>query len=154
MAACSRSSSPASMASTRSMSAAVVSVSAVIGSLPSLCMHKCSTPRAGSHRPPPQAPATGEAVILSGLDLTSAALQARASGHARTCLLRTRVNSARERAGSKDPALVISASDLLLVARLLQACALLLLHLARGLGSMFERNAAERFGPLLEEALV
>src|SRR5215208_3480179 len=60
---------------------------------------------------------------------------------------------ARERAGSKDPALVITASDLLLVGRLLQACDLLL-RLARDLASMFERNAAERFGPLLEEALV
>src|SRR5215216_7452042 len=60
---------------------------------------------------------------------------------------------ARERAGSKDPALAITASDLLLVGRLLQACGLLL-RLARSLASMFERNAAERFGPLLEEALV
>src|SRR5215218_10214286 len=60
---------------------------------------------------------------------------------------------ARERAGSKDPALVITASDLLLVGRLLQACGLLL-RLARSLASIFERHAGERFGPLLEEALV
>src|SRR5215213_11280279 len=60
---------------------------------------------------------------------------------------------ARERAGSKDPALVITASDLLLVGRLLQACGLLL-RLARGLASIVERHAGERFGPLLEEALV
>src|SRR5215208_6366952 len=36
---------------------------------------------------------------------------------------------------------------------LLQACGLLL-RLTRGLASIFERHAAERFGPLLEEALV
>src|SRR5215216_7452370 len=64
----------------------------------------------------------------------------------------TRVNKARERAGSKYPALLITASDLLL-GRLLQACGLLL-RLARGLASIFERHAGERFGPLLEEALV
>src|SRR5215213_10271483 len=60
---------------------------------------------------------------------------------------------ARERAGSLDPALLITASDLLLVGRLLQACGLLL-RLARGLMSKFKRYAGERFGPLLEEALV
>src|SRR5215204_1652987 len=64
----------------------------------------------------------------------------------------TRVNKARERAGSKDPALLITASDLLL-GRLLQACGLLL-RLVRSLASIFERHAAERFGPLLEEELV
>src|SRR5215216_5739260 len=64
----------------------------------------------------------------------------------------TRVNKARERAGSKYPALMITASDLL-PGRLLQACGLLL-RLARGLASIFERHAGERFGPLLEEALV
>src|SRR5215208_5688257 len=68
-------------------------------------------------------------------------------------LPRTRVNKARERAGSKNPALLITASELLLVGRLLQACTLLL-RLARGLPSIVERHAAERFGPLLEEALV
>src|SRR5215211_8154090 len=60
---------------------------------------------------------------------------------------------ARERAGSKNPALLITASDLPLVGRLLQACGLLV-RLARGLASIFERHAAERFGPLLEEVLV
>ena len=60
---------------------------------------------------------------------------------------------ARERAGFLDPALVITASDLPLVDRLLQACGFLL-RLARGLASMFERHATERFSPLLEEALV
>src|SRR5215218_5553130 len=64
----------------------------------------------------------------------------------------TRVNKARERAGSKDPALLITASDLL-PGRLLQACGLLL-RLVRDLASIFERHAAERLGPLLEEALV
>src|SRR5829696_2684442 len=68
-------------------------------------------------------------------------------------LPRTRVNKARERAGSKDPALLITASELLLVGRLLQACALLL-RLARSLPSIVERHAGERFSPLLEEALV
>src|SRR5215218_7678315 len=63
-----------------------------------------------------------------------------------------RVNKARERAGYLDPALLITASDLL-PGRLLQACGLLL-RLARGLASIFERHAGERFGPLLEEALV
>src|SRR5829696_1871373 len=68
-------------------------------------------------------------------------------------LLRTPVNKARERGWvSKDPALLITASDLLL-GRLLQACGLLV-RLVRGLASMFERHASERFGPLLEEALV
>src|SRR5215204_6836401 len=64
----------------------------------------------------------------------------------------TRVNKARERAGSLDPALLITASDLL-PGRLLQACGLLV-RLARGLASIFERHAGERLGPLLEEALV
>src|SRR5215211_1217492 len=64
----------------------------------------------------------------------------------------TRVNKARERAGSLDPALLITASDLL-PGRLLQACGLLV-RLVRDLASMFERHAGERFGPLLEEALV
>ena len=68
-------------------------------------------------------------------------------------LPRTLVNKAKERAGSLDPALLITASDLPLVGRLLQACALLL-RLTRGLASIFEWHAAERFGPLLEEALV
>src|SRR5215218_7702671 len=63
-----------------------------------------------------------------------------------------RVNKARERAGYLDPALLITASDLL-PGRLLQACGLLL-RLARSLASIFERHAGERFGPLLEEALV
>src|SRR5215218_2027930 len=68
-------------------------------------------------------------------------------------LLRTPVNKARERGWvSKDPALLITASDLLL-GRLLQACGLLV-RLVRGLASMFERHASERFGPLLKEALV
>src|SRR5215211_5411863 len=58
----------------------------------------------------------------------------------------------KRRAGFLDPALLITTSDLL-VGRLLQACALLL-RLARGRASMFERHAGERFGPLLEEALV
>src|SRR5215216_5828017 len=53
----------------------------------------------------------------------------------------------------RDPALLITASDLPLVGRLPQACTLLL-RLVRGLASIFERHAAERFGPLLEEALV
>src|SRR5215211_3620769 len=64
----------------------------------------------------------------------------------------TRVNKARERAGSKYPALPITASDLL-PGRLLQACGLLV-RLARSLASIFERHAGERLGPLLEEALV
>src|SRR5215211_3854350 len=54
---------------------------------------------------------------------------------------------------SKDPALLATASDLLLVGRLPQACTLLL-RLAHSLASIFERHAGERFGPLLEEALV
>src|SRR5215208_7082456 len=68
-------------------------------------------------------------------------------------LPRTSVNKGKRKARSKNPALLITASDLPLVGRLLQACGLLL-RLARGLASMFERNAGERFGPLLEEALV
>src|SRR5829696_5851593 len=48
---------------------------------------------------------------------------------------------------------MITASDLPLVGRLPQACTLLL-RLARSLASIFERHAGERFGPLLEEALV
>src|SRR5215211_4949972 len=64
----------------------------------------------------------------------------------------TRVNKARERAGSKDPALLITASDLL-PGRLLQACGLLL-RLVRDLASMLERHAGKRLGPLLKEALV
>src|SRR5215218_2241259 len=64
----------------------------------------------------------------------------------------TRVNKARERAGYLDPALLMTASDLL-PGRLLQACGLLV-RLARSLASMFERHAGERLGPLLEEALV
>src|SRR5215207_1019962 len=64
----------------------------------------------------------------------------------------TRVNKARERTGSKYPALLITASDLL-PGRLLQACGLLL-RLVRDLASMLERHAGERLGPLLEEALV
>src|SRR5215210_1433798 len=78
-------------------------------------------------------------------------------GFSTGCYLpRTRVNKARERAGSllRDPALLITASGLLLGGRLLQACALLLLRLARGLASIFERHACKRFGPLREEALV
>src|SRR5215213_164648 len=67
-------------------------------------------------------------------------------------LPRTSVNKGRRRAGSLDPALLITAWALLL-GRLLQACGLLV-RLARGLASIFERHAAERFGPLLEEALV
>src|SRR5215217_3985500 len=68
-------------------------------------------------------------------------------------LLRTPVNKARERGWvSKDPALLITASDLLL-GRLLQGCGLLV-RLVRGLASMFERHASERFGPLLKETLV
>src|ERR671910_2517752 len=67
---------------------------------------------------------------------------------------RTRVNKGKRKGWvSKDPALLITASDLPLVGRLLQACGLLL-RLTRGLASMFERHAGERFGPLLEEALV
>src|SRR5215216_448559 len=64
----------------------------------------------------------------------------------------TRVNKARERAGFLDPALLITASDLL-PGKLLQACGLLL-RLVRDLASIFERHAGERLGPLLEEALV
>src|SRR5829696_401430 len=68
-------------------------------------------------------------------------------------LLRTPVNKARERGWvTRDPALLITASDLLL-GRLLQACGLLV-RLVRSLASIFERHAGERFGPLLEEALV
>src|SRR5215203_5631634 len=48
---------------------------------------------------------------------------------------------------------MITASDSLLVGRLPQACTLLL-RLARSLASIFKRHAGERFGPLLEEALV
>src|SRR5215213_5557178 len=69
-------------------------------------------------------------------------------------LPRTPVNKGKRKGWVfRDPALLITASDLPLVGRLLQACALLL-RLARGLVSMFERHAGERFGPLLEEALV
>src|SRR5215213_249410 len=67
-------------------------------------------------------------------------------------LPRTSVNKGRRRAGFLDPALLITAWALLL-GRLLQACSLLL-RLTRGLASIFVRHAAERFGPLLEEALV
>src|SRR5215208_4672227 len=67
---------------------------------------------------------------------------------------RTSVNEGKRKGWVlRDPALMITASDLLLVGRLLQACGLLL-RLARGLASIFERHAGERFGPLLEEALV
>src|SRR5215212_6851976 len=67
---------------------------------------------------------------------------------------RTSVNKGKRKGWvSKDPALLVTASDLLLVGRLPQACTLLL-RLARSLASIFERHAAERFGPLLEEALV
>src|SRR5215208_6039759 len=68
-------------------------------------------------------------------------------------LPRTSVNKGKRKARSKNPALLITASDLPLVGRLLQACGLLL-RLARGLASIFERHAGERFSPLLEEALV
>src|SRR5215217_2778691 len=69
-------------------------------------------------------------------------------------LPRTSVNKGKRKGWVlRDPALLITASDLLLVGRLLQACGLLL-RLARGLASIFERHAGERFGPLLEEALV
>src|SRR5215208_5189597 len=53
----------------------------------------------------------------------------------------------------RDPALLITASDLPLVGRLPQACGLLL-RLVRGLASIVKRHAGERFDPLLEEALV
>src|SRR5829696_1403432 len=66
---------------------------------------------------------------------------------------RTSVNKGKRKARSKNPALLITASDLPLVGRLPQACGLLL-RLARGLASIFERHAGERFGPLLEEELV
>src|SRR5215217_8976244 len=70
-------------------------------------------------------------------------------------LPRTSVNKGKRKGWVlRDPALLITASDLLLVGRLLQACGLLLLRLARGLASIFERHAGERLGPLLEEALV
>src|SRR5215217_7132574 len=70
-------------------------------------------------------------------------------------LPRTSVNKGKRKGWVlRDPALLITASDLPLVGRLLQACGLLLLRLARGLASIFERHAGERFGPLLEEALV
>src|SRR5919112_1284853 len=63
---------------------------------------------------------------------------------------RTPVNKGKRKGWVlRDPALLITASDLLLVGRLLQACGLLL-----RLASIFERHAGERFGPLLEEALV
>src|ERR671921_147437 len=69
-------------------------------------------------------------------------------------LPRTPVNKGKRKGWVlRDPALLITAWDLLLVGRLLQACGLLL-RLARGLASMFERHAGERFSPLLEEALV
>src|SRR5829696_1769174 len=65
----------------------------------------------------------------------------------------TRVNKARERAGSlKTQPFLITASDLL-PGRLLQACGLLL-RLVGDLASIFERHAGERLGPLLEEELV
>src|SRR5215212_2794007 len=67
---------------------------------------------------------------------------------------RTSVNKGKRKGWvSKDPALLSTASDLPLVGRLPHACGLLL-RLARGLASIFERHAGERFGPLLEEALV
>src|SRR5215208_4645962 len=67
---------------------------------------------------------------------------------------RTSVNKAKRKGWvSKDPALLATASDLLLVGGLLQVCGLLL-RLARSLASIFERHAGERFSPLLEEALV
>jgi hypothetical protein len=72
----------------------------------------------------------------------------------RTVSPRTTVNKGKRKGWvTKDPALVITASYLPLVGRLPQACSLLL-RLARGLASIFERHAAERFSPLLEEALV
>src|SRR5215208_1181252 len=72
----------------------------------------------------------------------------------RIFLPRTRVNKARGRAGSLGTQpLLITASDLLLVGRLPQGCGLLV-RLVRGLPSIVERHAGERFGPLLEEALV
>src|SRR5215208_6377680 len=67
---------------------------------------------------------------------------------------RTSVNKGKRKGWVlRDPALLVTASDLLLVGRLPQACTLLL-RLARSLASIFERHAGERFGPLLEEALV
>src|SRR5215218_1358324 len=67
---------------------------------------------------------------------------------------RTSVNKGKRKGWVlRDPALLATASDLLLVGRLPQACTLLL-RLARSLASIFERHAGERFGPLLEEALV
>src|SRR5215213_462963 len=72
----------------------------------------------------------------------------------RISIPRTSVNKGKRKGWVlRDPALMITASDLLLVGRLPQACGLLL-RLARSLASMFERHAGERFGPLLEEALV
>src|SRR5215207_11198606 len=67
---------------------------------------------------------------------------------------RTSVNKGKRKGWVlRDPALLITASELLLVGRLLQACGLLV-RLVRGLACIFERHAAERFGPLLEEELV
>src|SRR5215208_1827763 len=88
----------------------------------------------------------------------------RSGSQANGCLLtelpripipRTPVNKGKRKGWVlRDPALLITASDyLLLVGRLPQACTLLL-RLARSLASIFERHAGERFGPLLEEALV
>src|SRR5215208_330913 len=71
-----------------------------------------------------------------------------------TVSLGTSVNKGKRKGWvPKDPALLITASELLLVGRLLQVCGLLL-RLVRGLPSIFERHAGERLGPLLEEALV
>src|SRR5215212_11592825 len=67
---------------------------------------------------------------------------------------RTSVNKGKRKGWVlRDPALLATASDLLLVGRLPQACTLLL-RLACSLASIFERHAGEHFGPLLEEALV
>jgi hypothetical protein len=71
----------------------------------------------------------------------------------RITIPRTTVNKGKRKGWVlRDPALLITSSDLLLVGRLPQACGLL--RLARSLASICEWHAGERFSPLLEEALV
>src|SRR5215216_2431924 len=68
-------------------------------------------------------------------------------------LPRTPVNKGKRKGWILGPSPSDHCFGLSALGRLLQACGLLL-RLARGLASIFERHASERFGPLLKEALV
>src|SRR5215216_6338233 len=68
-------------------------------------------------------------------------------------LPRTPVNKGKRKGWILGPSPSDHCFGLSALGRLPQACRLLL-RLARGLACIFERYASERFGPLLEEALV